>query len=234
MTTQGATGIESTGTTDSEPCDQLLERVEALEARIDEQDDRIAELENENEELREEVEQKSNAIEYVHDRIDTLKHENREQHKSVFAQPQRFEDSPLSADDSETADEPSLTKDKTPLHQITNFTEDMAERELNANLHRAREVAKDITEYGEQSPEGYVIDSKEISNVIHAKETQTPHTETTSRIMDFLETFGKDEVRTKIHKGRRIAIFDQDAAEEYGLGVPPQTPCGVILARGRT
>ena len=30
--------------------------------------------------------------------------------------------------------------------------------------------------------------------------------------MDFLETFGKDEVRTKIHKGRRIAIFDQDAA----------------------
>lgn len=121
---------------------------------------------------------------------------------------------------------------ESPLEQITNLPEHTAEEQLHENQQRARFVAKDVLDYADNAPKGFVVDSGTVSKVLAARDGESPHTQTVSRVMDFLDDFGQDDVTVKIHKGRRIAVFDKTAAKRFGNQQVDPSQCGVISQRG--
>lgn len=118
-----------------------------------------------------------------------------------------------------------------PLEQLTNLPKPVAEDHLTENQLRARFVAKDVLDYADKAPKGLVLSSSAISRVLTVRDDATPHTETVSRVMKFLERFGGDDVYLKMHKGRRIAVFDAETAHRYGTGSVDSSRCDVISQR---
>jgi hypothetical protein len=202
--------------------------------------DRFAEVEAENDRLRERVadleqqtEQNTNAADYAHDRLNDS--DNRldaatNQRKNLFSRVHDLEKGHNTAD---TAVEPDTDTDDTasPLEQLTNLPEHVATEHLSANQQRARFVAKDFRDYADKTPKGLVLDSAAIARVLTVRDGDSPHTETVSRVMDFLDRFGKHETETKLHKGRRIAVFNPDAVQRYGTGQSGPSQCDVIGPR---
>jgi uncharacterized protein YdcH (DUF465 family) len=210
----------------------LKERVTEVEAENDRLRDRVDELEHR-------VEKAENSTDYAHDRIDESANDREratDQRKNLFARVHDLEtragteDTVTTPDGCDTSDGNDTTS---PLAQLTNLPEHVAEEQLTANQQRARFVAKDVLDYADTTPKGYVVDSAAIARVLSVRDGESPHTETVSRTMDFLDGFGKSEVETKMHKGRRIAVFDEQAAQRYGTGTIGPSQCGVIGTRGR-
>lgn len=103
---------------------------------------------------------------------------------------------------------------KTPLERIVNTPEHMVEQlGLSANQERSRNIARDVHEYAEKAPAGLVIDSSTIRKVITAREDSPAHTQTVSRVMDFLEQLGKDGVELIKRRGQRMVVFSEDLAD---------------------
>jgi hypothetical protein len=205
----------------------LKERVTEVEAENDRLRDRVDELEQQ-------TEQNENATDYAHERVDDLDAtvdrglEYAHERIDAFAEG-GFED----VNTMEKSATDSRNSAASPLKQITDLPQYLAEEQLSANQKRARSIATDLADYADTgTPKGWVIDSGTISKVLAAQEGESPHTETVSRTMDFLDGFGKSEVETKMHKGRRIAVFDEQAAKRYGSGTIDPSQCGVIRARG--
>jgi uncharacterized coiled-coil protein SlyX len=210
----------------------LKERVTEVEAENDRLRDRVDELEHR-------VEKAENSTDYVHDRIDEANdnHERAtDQRKNLFARVHDLE-TRAGTEDTVTTPDGCDTSDgndtASPLAQLTNLPEHVAEEQLTANQQRARFVAKDVLDYADTTPKGYVVDSATVSKVLAVRDGESPHTETVSRTMDFLDGFGKSEVETRMHKGRRIAVFGEEAAQRYGNGSIALSQCGVIRPQGR-
>jgi predicted transcriptional regulator len=82
------------------------------------------------------------------------------------------------------------------------------EDSLSANQQRARFVAKDIHEYTRSVPAGRVIKSSELRRVLSAKKEGRIHTETVSRVIDFLTDLGQDDVQVReTQQGERVVVF---------------------------
>jgi hypothetical protein len=208
--------------------------------------DRLAEVEAENDCLRERVadlEQRTENVEngkdYAHDRLDECGDRldaATDQRKNLFA---RVHDLETGSENEEVATESGTdghdsgdgTDTASPLAQLTNLPEHVTNEHLSANQQRARFVAKDLRDYADKTPKGFVMDSAAISRVLSVRDGESPHTETVSRVMDFLDRLGKVETKTKLHKGRRIAVFDPDAAKRYGAGQSGPSQCDVIGPR---
>jgi uncharacterized coiled-coil protein SlyX len=210
----------------------LKDRLTEVEAENDRLRDRVDELEHR-------VEKAENSTDYAHDRIDESNDrldDTAEQRKNLFARVHDLE-AVAGSEDTVTTSDALASGDgndtASPLAQLTNLPEHVAEKQLTANQQRARFVAKDVLDYADATPKGYVVDSAAIARVLSVRDGKSPHTETVSRTMDFLDGFGKSEVETRMHKGRRIAVFDEQAAQRYGTGTIGPSQCGVIGARGR-
>lgn len=91
--------------------------------------------------------------------------------------------------------------------------EHIADRELTANQERARFIARDIHDYAEKAPAGFVIDSRVIKRVLTASEGKRPHTQTVDRVMDFLDEFGKQDVQQKKRRGKKLIVIDLEVAD---------------------
>lgn len=253
MATDTAPGIELTGTTeDVQNIDQstvmsLIEAVHDLQGRVADLEERAETAEDERDTIKEdfanyreavgkrlgsisdtddhldEVEQQatenSRGLEYVHDRIDRVTEAGFEDVSPTFE-----------GGKPETTD---LYSEKSPLEQITNYSETDADEHLHVNEQRARVIAMDVEDYATGTPKGLIVSSADIRKVMAARDEDN-HDETISRIMDYLEDFGKGEVTTKMHKGRRIAVFDKEAAKRYGTGPRPDSQSDVIRARARS
>jgi hypothetical protein len=241
-----ATDVESTQTDEEKQDDERGPTASEFRALKD----RLAEVEAENDRLRERVddlEQRTENIEngkdYAHDRIDEC--DNRlddatDQRKNLFSRVHNLEtgfDSEKAAPESGPLGSETATATGTdtcsPLAQLTNLSEHVADEHLTANQQRARFVAKDIRDYADKTPKGLVVDSAAISRVLSVRDGEPPHTETVSRVMEFLDQLGKNETETKLHKGRRIAVFDDEATHRYGAGSVNPSHCDVIDARAR-
>jgi uncharacterized coiled-coil protein SlyX len=210
----------------------LKERVTEVETENDRLRDRVDELEQR-------VDKNENSTNYAHDRIDESaadREKATEQRKNLFSRVHDLE-TVVGSEDTVTTSDALSTDDgsdiASPLAQLTNLPEHVAEEQLTANQQRARFVAKDVLDYADTTPKGYVVDSATVSKVLAVRDGESPHTETVSRTMDFLDGFGKSEVETRMHKGRRIAVFDAEAAQRYGTGTIAPSQCGVIRTRAR-
>jgi myosin heavy subunit len=210
----------------------LKDRLAEVEAANDRLHDRVEDLEHR-------AEKAENGTDYAHDRIDEsdAAHERAtEQRKNLFSRVHDLE-TVVASEDTVTTSDALATDDRSdtasPLAQLTNLPEHVAEEQLTANQQRARFVAKDVLDYADTTPKGYVVDSATVSKVLAVRDGESPHTETVSRTMDFLDGFGKSEVETRMHKGRRIAVFDEQAAQRYGNETIDPSQCGVIRPQGR-
>lgn len=173
--------------------EQLTQTVEVQAEQLDEQATTIDAMEERIAELEQAQEQSSEHRKHLQGRLHTLEEENGESAESP------------GDDDRE---EPS-----TPLGQILQLPKKMIERKLSANQRRALFIAKDVREYAQQVPAGFAIDSSTLRKVLKAKEDQTPHTQTISRVMEFLDRLGKQYVRIVKRRGTKRVVFTETGVE---------------------
>ena len=252
MSTDRATGIESTGPTDEESSsqlNQLLRRVDALEAENDQlhseleatqeqQREDCHALARENHELRasnEQLEERADQAEAERDELneqipdlesqlaDARDHTGRE-FATVRARMtdtentvEEFEEQITELEGGFADVTPRVEEGKTgsqdtetPLERICQLPEHLADRELTANQERARFIASDVQDYAEKCPAGLVIDSRAIKRVITASEGKRPHTQTVTRVINFLDDLGKNAVELKKRRGRKLVVFDPE------------------------
>jgi hypothetical protein len=132
--------------------------------------------------------------------------------------PRRGEDTVMTSDTLGTNDESDTAS---PLAQLMNLPEYVANKQLTANQQRARFVAKDVLDYADNTPKGYVVDSATVSKVLAVRDGESPHTETVSWTMDFLDSFGKSEVETRMHKGDVSPCSTPNPPNDTGPGPSP-------------
>ena len=197
---QPATTDEPTLETVCEQLEALTERVDELEAAVEQKDERIDELEAQ---LTEYKRFAGSEFADVRGRI-----------TDVEEQVQTLESSPDNAT-SEDADPTSSQTAETPLERICALPEQIADRELTTNQDRARFIARDVRDYAEKAPAGLVIDSQTITKVLTAAEGTKPHTQTVARVMNFLAKLGKDEVKQTKRRGKKLVVVDPEAANRY-------------------
>ena len=103
---------------------------------------------------------------------------------------------------------------QTPLERVCALPEHSVADNLTSNQERARFVAQGIKDYGRRVPAGIGIRSSEIRRVLSASEESTIHTQTVSRVMDFLDELGGDDVRIKTTRsGERTVVFTEEIVE---------------------
>ncbi|SEP28983.1 hypothetical protein SAMN04487948_1353 [Halogranum amylolyticum] len=100
-----------------------------------------------------------------------------------------------------------------PLQQVVAFSKEAVQK-LTPNEKRARYVAKGISDYAKKVLAGYSIDSGTIRKVLRAKDDESPHPETVSRVMEFLNRFGKDETKIVKRRGTNRVVFTQQAVAD--------------------
>lgn len=109
---------------------------------------------------------------------------------------------------------------RSPLAQLIDLPAEKASEVLSENQDRGRRVAQRAKKLGTNTPEGLVVRSSDIADQLR-KWGESTHSETVSRVMDFIVDLGKNGVRSTMHKGRRILVFDPDRVKGYGSGNEP-------------
>ena len=185
--------------TDSSTVEQLIATVEDLQETVEQQAKRIDQLETELADHKDHT-----GREFADVRARITETENRQMQPGS-------EDAIPGVDEEETGSQTL----QTPLERICSLPEHVADRELTANQERARFIARDIQDYAEKAPAGLVIDSRAIKRVLTASEGKRPHTQTVARVMDFLDDLGKEDVRLKKRRGKKLIVVDSEAADRY-------------------
>ena len=173
--------------------EQLEQTVETQAERLDRQATTIEEMEEQLAEIEIEQDQSSEHRKHLQGRLHTLEAESEE-----------TDTSSASADD----EEPS-----TPLGRILQLPKEVVQKKLSANQQRALLIAKDIREYAKQVPAGFAVNSRTIRTVLQAKEEQALHTQTITRVMEFLDRLGKEHVRVVKRRGTKRVIFTETTVD---------------------
>ncbi|SDM93322.1 hypothetical protein SAMN04487949_2895 [Halogranum gelatinilyticum] len=181
--------------------------------RLNELENRVDELEQKTEQLEETVEAQADIIasqreqlaEYrdIVDDIESTLHTSKDHRKHLQQRVHALEDDP----------ETDATDTASPLQQLIRLPSKAASK-LTANQERARFIAQDIREYAKKVPAGFAIDSTTVRKLLQAKEGQTPHTQTVTRVMDFLDRLGKEDVRIVKRRGTKRVVFSEHAVGE--------------------
>jgi len=109
---------------------------------------------------------------------------------------------------------------RSPLAQLIDLPAETAKEALTANQDRGRRIADRAKKLGDNTPKGLVVRSSDIATQLK-KWGESTHTETVSRVIDFINEFGGDDVVSGRHKGRRILVFNPTRVKEYGTGSIP-------------
>ncbi len=172
---------------------QQQEQIEELTEQNQQQQEQIEELE---EKIEEETDRRSAEIEGTHCRISRVEEEIEEE--TPTPQPE----------------ETDTQEPETALESVCSLPEETAEENLTANQQRARFVAKDISDYGRKVPAGIAIKSSEIRRVLTAAEEGSIHTQTVSRVIEFLDRFGDSEVNEKkTRSGETTVVFTEEIVD---------------------
>lgn len=210
-----------------EEFEAVLERVEELEEKVEEKDERIAELEQRVDEQEGAAtlewdggdhEQMwavaSDGTRYPLGRALESRVAKDEFDEELDTLRDRLADGDLGGDraDAPAPTGPTVTPE-TPLEDIVDLPEHVAESELNPNQRRARFVAAGAREYATKVPAGYVVSAGDMSRVLAAGTDTTPHSQTISRVMEFLEKLGGDHVDVVKKRGTKRVVFDEEIVD---------------------
>jgi len=175
------------------------------------------------------VREQQKQIDQLKDELQQTRREAAEDRKRLTEleearEPDSIDDNPKGSDVEESAPDADSS-----LEDVIRLPEHVAEDSLSKNQERARFVAKDIVDYSTSVPAGRVIRSSEIRRVLRAGEDSTIHTETVSRVMDFLDRLGEDDVRIKeSQSGERVVVFEDDLVKR----IVAFSNHGVVTDRG--
>ncbi|ELZ31382.1 hypothetical protein C474_08772 [Halogeometricum pallidum JCM 14848] len=196
--------------------------LEALQEQLTELEARVTTLEEENQELKETVDSQREKLDEYREELDT-----HTQQRDAAADHRKHLQQRLHALESETKDTETTpsTETRSPLQQLVGLPSKLTEK-LTANQERARFIAQDIQEYATKVPAGFAIDSARIRRILNAKEGRTPHTQTVTRVMEFLDRLGKDDVQVIKRRGTKRVIFTERAVSELA-GTSESSPRGI-------
>ncbi|ELZ75347.1 hypothetical protein C456_06737 [Haloferax volcanii DSM 14919] len=194
--------------------------IEDLAARIDELEERVDALETDNEQLENTVDAQAETIASQRDQLSQYetRTDDLEAKLDAATDHRKHLQQRLYAVESEEPPTESNTR-RSPLQQLIRLPS-QALSKLTANQERARFIAKDIREYATNVPAGFALDASTIRTVLHAKEGRTPHTQTVSRVMDFLDDLGKAGVKIVKRRGTKRVIFTEHAVSELAETSP--------------
>ena len=185
--------------------EEVVEEIEQKGQQLTEEVDQLADQVDDNTEtIDDERERRSAEVEGCHSRITRVSNE-------IEA---------VGADSEDTNPTPNdgKTTIQTPIERVCRLDQELVGEELTNNQRRARFVAKDIADYGRKVPAGIAIKSSEIRRVLSAaSENTTIYSQTVSRVMDFLDRLGNDDVSIKTtQSGERTVVFSEEIVERLG------------------
>ena len=210
--------------TDRSTVEQLIQTVEDLRDTVEQQAERITELETE---LAQTKDHTGREFADIRARITDIEERNQVTEAPSEGATPGVEGDKIGAQNAET-----------PLERICILPEHVADRELTANQERARFIARDIHDYAEKAPAGFVIDSRAIKRVLTASEGKRPHTQTVARVMNFLDELGKEDVQQKKRRGKKLIVVNPEAATRYAAhhdrcdGETSSTHADSVISRG--
>jgi hypothetical protein len=228
---------------------ELRAKVERLETKIEQRDERINELEAEHTEYRARNElDKAEIRQDLHGRLEDRSADDENTGLEdiwLCGQPigklinglieGRQTDESDGSDESATPagrDEPDDRRSS--LAQLIDLPAEKAKEVLPENGQRARLAAMRLPEFGRKAMEGrWILDSAGVKDLLRELGVNA-HDETASRVMNFISDLGQGDVEDKMHKGDRILVFNPDRVAEYGSGPEPdviRSPSDVMYAR---
>ncbi|KTG11389.1 hypothetical protein AUR64_03800 [Haloprofundus marisrubri] len=194
----------------------MTESIEDLQSRLDDLEDRVDNLEDEKSDLEDTVEAQAETIASQREQL-------KEQHERLTEFEEKLRVSTdhrkhlqqrvHALETSEDSDTDETNQSRSPLQQLISLPS-KAVSKLTANQERARFIAKDIREFAQKVPAGFAIDSSTIRKVLKAKEGATPHTQTVTRVIEFLDRLGKEDVQVVKRRGTKRAVFTEHAVSE--------------------
>jgi ParB-like chromosome segregation protein Spo0J len=215
--------LTSDGSTVSEIVESFVESTAKLAESLDAPEKRVSDFEDSGRELAQLVEgiaqESAQARESARTNEAELKEHQEESAKERAQIKQRvtsLEDKQEEADSNDETpapqtEETTIQEPETPLEDIIRVPEHLVEDSLSANQQRARFLAKDIHEYTRSVPAGRVIKSSELRRVLSARKEGRIHTETVSRVIDFLTDLGQDDVQVQeTQQGERVVVFNDE------------------------
>ncbi|KTG11481.1 hypothetical protein AUR64_04305 [Haloprofundus marisrubri] len=194
----------------------MTDSVEDLRSRLDDLEDRVDDLEDEKSDLEDTVDAQAETIASQRGQLRAQRERlsEYEEQLSVSSDHRKHLQQRVHAlEDSQSTDSDETSQSKSPLQQLISLPS-KAVSKLTTNQERARFIAKDIREYAKKVPAGYAIDSGTIRKVLKAKEDRTPHTQTVTRVMEFLDRLGKEDVQVVKRRGTKRAVFTERAVTE--------------------
>jgi len=165
-------------------------------------DDNTDEIENNTEQIEQVDESHGANIAGCHARISSVEDDVAEVEAQIDDQPRG----------SEVGDNHS-TAPETSLEHVVGLDEAVVEENLTSNQQRARHVAQDPRHYGERTGQGWMLTSGDVSKVLRSGTDCEGRTQTVSRVMDFLDRLGDDEVEVTTRRGTRRVYFSEEIAE---------------------
>lgn len=206
-----ASDIRTDGRTDLESLQQFVteterdiialptESLDAILTELEDNSERIRELEETDDDQDARMDALGSGIESAHD--DLADHDDR-----------LTEIEEDNSGGEHTEDTPPATK----IEQLASLSDDILDEELHENQQRSVEVARRIMDYAKSTPAGRVIDAAAIRDVLRDIESESTHTETVSRIRDFLVKFGEGTIKQVERRGKQLLAVDDDLARRLG------------------
>lgn len=183
---------------------ELLAQIEDLKETVEHQQDQIDNQQNEIDELTEQLDKAEQSRGHIIQDIVDMETEI-EETRSI--------DSPDAKGGVQAGENRENIRKFSPLGQTVSLPEHAVDS-LTENQERARFVARDIQQYADMRLGELVISSGDIRKVLSAKEETSIHWQTVSRVVDFLDSMGKEDTEVK-NKHGTIVCFDPDAVAQW-------------------
>ena len=217
---------------DDEAIAQLINRVDELEAIVDEQADTIDELESTVDEQQATINEQADTIDELRQQLSKHQEHDGKRTAELNQRVAAVEDEVDEIADnngggSGSSDDNPKGQDEetTALERICALPEHVVEDNLTRNQQRARSVAQLVKEIGKSVPAGIAITSSRIRRALSAREDTTIHRQTVKRVADFLKRFGDGGVKIKETRGgKTTVVFDEELADDV---------TGVVMDEGR-
>ena len=145
-------------------------------------------------------------------RVTTLEDRIEQQDAETSADETASSGSSPAPDDTETQTQ-TQTQPQTPLERIVSWPDEVVQTELTSNQSRARFIAQGFKKYASKAPAGYVIKSGEIANILQAGTDATGHTETVTRVMQFLDDLGSESAKIVKRRGVKRVVLTRELVE---------------------
>ena len=147
-------------------------------------------------------------------RVTTLEDRIEQQDAETSADETASSGSSPAPDDTETQTQTQTqTQPQTPLERIVSWPDEVVQTELTSNQSRARFIAQGFKKYASKAPAGYVIKSGEVANILQAGTDATGHTETVTRVMQFLDDLGSESAKIVKRRGTKRVVLTRELVE---------------------